>query len=102
VLAALNGLDKAIALVLGQYGADPCAHCENLFAHASPVHHAVTSGSLEAVRVLVDAGANLDAKDTAHQATPVGWAEYSLSLQKDAQKQKQFEAILAYLKAKTA
>jgi hypothetical protein len=44
--------------------------------HATPLHHAVDSGSLDAVKILVEAGARLDAKDLSYQATPLGWAEH--------------------------
>jgi peptide-methionine (S)-S-oxide reductase len=47
-----------------------------LYSHATALHHAVCSGSLDAVRVLVEAGAALDARDTIHAGTPLGWAEY--------------------------
>jgi peptide-methionine (S)-S-oxide reductase len=75
VLAALNGRGKAVERAIG-YGADinkPSAH---LYSHATPLHHAVWSGSLDTVKVLIDAGANLNAKDTAWNGTPLGWAEY--------------------------
>jgi peptide-methionine (S)-S-oxide reductase len=36
----------------------------------------VYSGSLDAVKVLVEAGADLDTKDTIYEGTPLGWAEY--------------------------
>jgi peptide-methionine (S)-S-oxide reductase len=36
----------------------------------------VDSGSLDAVRVLVEAGADRGARDRIHSGTPLGWAEY--------------------------
>jgi peptide-methionine (S)-S-oxide reductase len=36
----------------------------------------VYSGSLDAVKVLVEAGADLETKDTIYEGTPLGWAEY--------------------------
>ncbi|MBA2634420.1 MAG: ankyrin repeat domain-containing protein, partial [Chloroflexi bacterium] len=44
--------------------------------HATALHHAVNSGSLEAVKVLVEAGADLRTKDLLYGGTPLGWAEY--------------------------
>ena len=44
---------------------------------ATPLHHAVSAGSLDAVRVLVESGARLDTRDTAYGGTPLGWAEYA-------------------------
>ena len=37
------------------------------------------SGSLEAVEVLVEAGAEMGTKDSAWGGTPLGWAEHYLS-----------------------
>ena len=48
----------------------------NFHSHATPLHHAVASGSLRAVTLLVEAGAQLDVKDRIYQGTPLGWAEY--------------------------
>ncbi len=45
-------------------------------AHATPLHHAVDSGSLPAVKVLVQAGADLGVKDRIYHGTPLDWAEY--------------------------
>jgi peptide-methionine (S)-S-oxide reductase len=47
-----------------------------LYSHATALHHAVSSGSLDAVKVLVEAGAALDATDTVYAGTPLGWAEF--------------------------
>ena len=41
-----------------------------------PVHHTAGVGNLEMTRLLIDLGADLDAKDPVYQATPLGWAEY--------------------------
>ena len=49
----------------------------DLYSHATPLHHAVSAGSLDAVRVLVEGGARLDTRDTAYGGTPLGWAEYA-------------------------
>ncbi|HWM94743.1 MAG TPA: ankyrin repeat domain-containing protein [Thermoanaerobaculia bacterium] len=75
VLAALNGKAEALATLLG-LGVDLNAPSPDLYSHATPVHHAVWSGSLAAVKVLVEAGAALDTRDTVHGGTPLGWAEY--------------------------
>lgn len=75
VLAALNGNARALTALLA-IGADVNAHSARLFSHASPLHHAVSSGSLDAVTVLLDAGADLGAVDTAWAGTPLGWARH--------------------------
>ena len=75
VLAALKGRADALAKVIA-LGVDLNAPCPDLYSHATALHHAVHSGSLEAVTILVDAGAALDARDTVYGGTPLGWAEY--------------------------
>jgi hypothetical protein len=75
VLAALKGKAEALAKVI-DLGVELNAPCANLYSHATALHHAVYSGSLDAVKVLVEAGADLDTKDTIYGGTPLGWAEY--------------------------
>ena len=77
VLAALNGKAKAVARVIGYGQIDVNKPSKHLYSHATPLHHAVWySGSMETVTVLVEAGADLDIKDTIYEGTPLGWAEY--------------------------
>jgi len=76
VLAALNGKAKAVARVIGYGQIDVNKPSEHLYSHATALHHAVWSGSMETVKVLVEAGARLDIKDTIYDGTPLGWAEY--------------------------
>jgi peptide-methionine (S)-S-oxide reductase len=75
ILAALRGKAEALAKVI-DLGVDLNAPCANLYSHATALHHAVYSGSLDAVKVLVEAGADLETKDTIYEGTPLGWAEY--------------------------
>ncbi|HXL57927.1 MAG TPA: ankyrin repeat domain-containing protein [Chitinophagaceae bacterium] len=75
VLAALNGKAKAVARAVS-YGADINKPSEHLYSHGTPLHHAVWSGSVETVKVLVEAGAHLNTKDSIYDGTPLGWAEY--------------------------
>lgn len=75
VLAALRGKADALAKVI-DLGVELNAPCANLYSHATALHHAVYSGELEAVKVLVEAGAALDVKDAIYDGTPLGWAEY--------------------------
>lgn len=49
---------------------------EGFHPAATALHHAVDSGSLEAVRTLVEAGARRDILDRIYQGTPLDWAEY--------------------------
>jgi peptide-methionine (S)-S-oxide reductase len=74
--AALYGNAGALASLIG-LGADVNAYSPPGFhPHGTALHHAVDSGSLDAVRTLVEAGANRGARDRVHEATPLGWAEY--------------------------
>lgn len=98
-LAALNGKAEGLARLL-PLGVDLNAFTSGFYTHATPLHHAVWSGSLEAVKVLVEAGANLATKDTAEHATPLGWAEYAQT--GAASRGKQYREIAAYLREKGA
>lgn len=98
-LAALNG--KADGLVrLIPYGLDVSAPSKDLYAHATPLHHAVSSGSLAAVRVLVEAGAKLGPRDKVHGATPLGWAEHFVSEPGTHDPPRQYVRIAEYLRGK--
>ena len=97
VLAALHGRAAAVSRLLAM-GADPCARCPDLYSHGTPLHHAVWSGSLESVTVLVEAGAVLDAEDTAYHGTPLGWALHA----QGAGRAGAYTAIAAYLRERSS
>jgi peptide-methionine (S)-S-oxide reductase len=99
VLSALNGRAEAVTWVLGA-GADASRPSADLYPHGTPLHHAVCSGNLAAVRALVEAGADLGARDTAWGGTPQGWAEYYLAERTDADAQRRYSAIAEYLRAR--
>jgi ankyrin repeat protein len=105
--AAYNGrleaIDAAIAL-----GADPNAPNVGLNPNATALHNAVCSGSLAAVRKLMEAGANVLAEDRAYMATPLAWAEYFAResgtdrveyFQREGPRPKQYAEIVAYLRS---
>ena len=96
-LAALNGKSEALVRLI-PLGVDVSAPSKDLYAHATPLHHAVSSGSLDAVRVLVEAGADLEAKDKVHRATPLGWAEHFVGEQRSYDPPRQYAEILAFLR----
>ena len=97
--AAFHGKTQAIALLIG-FGVDVNASYRAVRYHATPLHNAVCSGSFEAVRMLVESGAKVDAKDTAYQATPLTWAEDYLRQKKCDDPAKQYAAIVTYLREK--
>lgn len=101
VLAALSGRADALRLVI-RNGVDLNRPSEDLFSHGTPVHHAVCSGSLDAVKVLVEAGAKLATKDTVWNATPLEWAEHYMQETQGKNVTKPFPAIAAYLRGKAS
>lgn len=100
VLSALNGKAEALRRMI-RAGADLNAPSANLYPHGTPLHHAVASGSLEAVKVVMEAGANPNVKDSAWGGTPLGWAHYYLSTGGGGHRDKQYSDIAAYLSAHT-
>jgi hypothetical protein len=90
ILTALKGKVEALRWII-DLGVDVNSISPDLYSHASALHHAVHSGSLDAVKVLVGAGANLGARDTGYDGTPLDWAEYSGG-------KPQYDAIAAYLR----
>jgi peptide-methionine (S)-S-oxide reductase len=75
VAAAFNGNADAIRILI-DLGVDVNARSSVIHPHATPLHHAVDSGSLDAVMALVDAGARLDTRDRIYDGTPLDWAEH--------------------------
>jgi peptide-methionine (S)-S-oxide reductase len=78
VVASFFGKANIISLLL-EVGAIVNGHGDpkdfgGFHAHASALHQAVYSGSIESVKLLVEAGANLNATDKAYNGTPLGWA----------------------------
>jgi peptide-methionine (S)-S-oxide reductase len=99
VLSALNGKAVAVAWLLGA-GADVNRPSADLYAHGTPLHHAVCSGSLATVQALIEAGAEPGRRDTAWGGTPLGWAEHYLAERKDEDSQRRYGAIADYLRAR--
>jgi peptide-methionine (S)-S-oxide reductase len=96
-LAALNGRAQGLARLVDA-GVDLDAYATGFYTHATPLHHAVGSGSLDAVKVLVEAGAKLETKDTAWNGTPLGWAEYYPRTHEPDDRTVLYAAIAAYLR----
>ena len=96
---AINGKVDAMAMLI-ERGVEINAGNRQVEPHATPLHNAVCSGSLAAVKLLVDHGARVDAKDAAYQATPLEWAEYFLREAQSGKPAKQYAEIAAYLRGR--
>jgi hypothetical protein len=101
VLAALNGGAEALRRMVS-LGVDINRPSPELYSHGTPLHHAVCSGSLESVQVLVESGADLQAKDTAWEGTPLGWAEYYIEQNRGEARGESYAAIADYLRRQAA
>src|SRR5438445_4455000 len=97
VLAAHSGRPDALRRVI-DLGIELNSPSPDLYSHATALHHAVGSGSLEAVKVLVEAGANLSTRDTAWNGTPLDWAEHY----QGEHQRRQYAEIAAYLRREGA
>jgi len=76
-LASQFGRTDVVRLLL-HAGEDPNRYNPAGFhSHSTPLHQAALAGHDEVVRLLVERGARLDAKDTLWQATPAGWARHA-------------------------
>jgi hypothetical protein len=100
VLSALNGRTEALRRMI-KAGADMNAPSADLYSHGTPLHHAVGSGSLDAVKVLVEAGANATTKDKAWGGTPLGWADHYINEMKSGGATKEYAAIAKYLRERS-
>jgi peptide-methionine (S)-S-oxide reductase len=101
ILAALNGKAEALRQMI-DLGVDLNSPSADLYSHATALHHAVCSGSLEAVKVLVEAGAELGTKDRAWNGTPLEWAEHYVREAKGDDARKPYIEIATYLREKSA
>lgn len=77
-IAAFYGIESIIDELLA-WGVDPNGYPSGksgFHAHATPLHQAVSSGSLSSVKSLVKGGADLNARDKVYFGRPLDWAEY--------------------------
>ena len=99
MMAAFYGKPDQILFLIG-LGVDVNAHIDHssgFHSHATALHQAVFSTSLESVKVLVDAGADLNAKDLIYDGTPLDWAIYMQTVEPDEMKRKKYKEIENYL-----
>jgi ankyrin repeat protein len=97
--AALNGKTEAVAWLL-QLGVDLDAYNVGSFPTATPLHNAVSSGSLATVKLIVEAGAPLDKRDTAYHATALDWAKYYAAESRRADPARGYAQIVEYLSSR--
>lgn len=119
LLKTADSVDLQIALVAAAFfgkadmikhlidaGADVNVYIDSssgFHSHASALHQAVYSRSLDSVKILVEAGANLHATDRGYQGTPLGWAMYMQTEEGISEaKKKKFREIEIFLKEKGA
>lgn len=96
VLAALNGKADAVAWLVKD-GIALNQPSEDLYSHGTPLHHAVCSGSLETVKVLVEAGADVNRPDSAWNGTPLGWALHYVE-ESTGEAHERYRAIASWLR----
>jgi hypothetical protein len=94
VQAAKHGQAQGLRRMLA-HGVDATTVSARIQSHGTALHHAALTGSLDAVKVLVEAGADLGRRDTIYDATPLGWAKYAE--QTDARRARQHAVVAAYL-----
>ena len=102
VAAAFYAKAEWIAFLIGK-GVNVNAYVDasgGFHYHATALHQAVYSGSLDSVKLLVTAGADLDARDRIYNGTPLGWAEYMQTEEKDEMMIRKYAAIETYLRSK--
>jgi len=97
VLAALNGKAKSVRWMLAA-GVPVNTPSADLYAHGTPLHHAVCSGSLETVQAMVEGGADVRIADTAWNGTPLGWAEHYVGEATTPEGRGRYAAIVGYLR----
>jgi hypothetical protein len=101
--AAFYGKEEMIRLLLTM-GTDPNGYPQSnsgFHSHATPLHQAVQSGSLDTVKLLVEAGARLDATDKIYSGTPLDWARYMQTDDSyDQPAKRNFALITEYLQHK--
>lgn len=96
-VAAVYGQAESMRVLIA-HGADINAYCPQGFhAHTPPLHQTILSRSLDAVKVLVEAGADLYATDRIYYGTPLGWAQYAFRTAATEEQKAHFAAIADYL-----
>jgi peptide-methionine (S)-S-oxide reductase len=100
--ASFYGKTKALKSLLDK-GADPNGYpgASGFHGHATPLHQAVSSGSLHCVQLLTEAGAKLDVRDKIYDGTPLDWAKYLQGDATDDDAKSNFASVQAYLQQRS-
>ena len=101
IAASFFGKSNMIKCLL-ERGADPNGfpdRSQGFHSHATALHQAVYSGSLESVKMLVAAGANLQAADNIYGGSPIGWAIHMQTEIQDEREKKKFREIELFLQS---
>jgi hypothetical protein len=92
MMAAVDGGHHALVTWLLEHGASANARTERQ-SRQTALHNAAWNGDLAMVRLLVDAGADRDARDEEHHETPRGWAETAITVARNPR----CREVVAYL-----
>ncbi len=99
MMAAFYGKTDILRLLI-EHGVNVNAYlspASGFHSHASALHQAVYSTSLDAVKALIEAGANLNAKDLVYGGTPLGWAMYMQTEETDQERVRKYAEIEEFL-----
>jgi len=97
-LAALYGNTELLEILI-KAGADVKAFCPPGFhQHSTPLHQAVAARHLAAVKILVEAGADLYVKDPTYLGTPLGWALHLALISETPEHADAYKTISTWLK----
>lgn len=100
MMAAFYGKTDVLKLLIA-HGVDVNTYLSSssgFHSHASALHQAIYSTSLDSVKVLLEAGASLDVKDLTYGGTPLGWAIYMQTEETDADRIKKYAEIEQFLR----
>jgi len=101
IAASFFGKHDMIKWLIAQ-GANPNGlpeKSDGFHSHATALHQAVNSGSLESVKLLVEAGAETEATDRIYGGTPLGWAIHMQTEISKATGRKKYRDIEYYLRS---
>jgi peptide-methionine (S)-S-oxide reductase len=75
-LAAQFGRFQALSVLLGAGESPNGFNPDGFHEHSTPLHQAALGGHVDTVRLLLERGADRNARDTAYGGTPAEWAEH--------------------------